>query len=772
MLALTNSSGDDIIGGNPLSLQVGLMSQLFRNAPDAICAADNEGYIQLANDAFCALFGLEKTDIVGLSIHTLFASEKSYTLVAESLASTGTFVGEVLNKRKNAEHFVAQLQANVIYNDAGQAIGTMGVSRDVTQERQLAAVHKTVVDSATDLIYTTRFDGFFAFVNDAFCSFFGFSQEEMLQKHFSDMLHPDDKDAVIAFYQDQFSTQEKHTYLEFRCQTKQGEAVWVGQNVELRALGDRVEGFSAIVRDITDRKEAERAMIESESRYRELVDAASDLIHSIDGQGNLTFANQAWCEVMGYSRSEVTTLNVFDLIHPDDMDHCQTLFDCIIGEQYLPEERVKFSLRSSTGRKISVDAWLAPKFENGKLVALRSFMRDLTLQLETEAKLATAETQLSRVSETIDEVFFLYNVEKQEFEFVSKNCGSVFGLEPAQFYGSTKREGLAIHKDDLPILQAAHRRAASGYRAVAEFRIAVGEQWIWVLEKLFPIKDGKGKTAKYSGLSTDITRSKRQEEIIVSQSKEIAEAIRYAQRIQTASLPSQLHLNSVLNDAFVLFEPRDELSGDFYLAQVITTNSGRQLPLFLTADCTGHGIPGAVLSALCQSLLYQSFTKREVNSPADVLSYVRSELLKFFSRGGQELIKDGMDISLCVLDTENQRLNFAGANQNCQIVRNGQLFELSGDRHPVGYSENMEPFTNHAFDYVPGDCVYIFSDGYYDQFGGPRGRKLMRQNLKKRLLKIAHEPTDQQLELLRYDFRKWKGDHPQVDDVVLMGVRL
>lgn len=255
-----------------------------------------------------------------------------------------------------------------------------------------------------------------------------------------------------------------------------------------------------------------------------------------------------------------------------------------------------------------------------------------------------------------------------------------------------------------------------------------------------------------------------QKDTIEERNKEITESIEYAKRIQCALLTPTRIVKEYLKESFILYKPKDIVAGDFYWIEHIDTKI-----LFAAADCTGHGIPGAMVSVLCHNALHRSISEYGLEQPAKILDKTRDNVLEEFAQA-EEDVKDGMDIALCSL--QGNHLTYAGANNPLWIISNGELTEIKGDRQPIGRFENAHPFAEHSFELKKGDTVYIFSDGYTDQFGGPYGKKFKKEPFRKLLLSIQQHPMSQQREILDQVFEAWKGNLDQIDDVCVIGVRI
>lgn len=266
----------------------------------------------------------------------------------------------------------------------------------------------------------------------------------------------------------------------------------------------------------------------------------------------------------------------------------------------------------------------------------------------------------------------------------------------------------------------------------------------------------------------------KQRDIAKIQTKRITDSIQYAQRIQNAVLPPLHVLESLIPEHFVLFRPRDIVSGDFYWL------SGKDGILIVAAvDCTGHGVPGAFMSMLGIAFLNDIVNKITFNRHIlalhanEILNQLRENVINSLHQTGKpNESKDGMDIALCVIDFEHKQMQYAGAHNPVYIIRNGEFLITDGDKMPIGIYKNSHlSFTNHELPLEIGDQIYIFSDGYYDQFGGPNNMKLMSANFRKYLLEIHEKPMKEQKELLENYYDNWKNGKDQVDDVLVIGFR-
>ncbi|MBI3518462.1 MAG: tetratricopeptide repeat protein [Bacteroidetes bacterium] len=258
--------------------------------------------------------------------------------------------------------------------------------------------------------------------------------------------------------------------------------------------------------------------------------------------------------------------------------------------------------------------------------------------------------------------------------------------------------------------------------------------------------------------------------IVEEQHKDITDSIKYAQRIQQAILPPAKLWSSILPQSFVFYQPKDILSGDFYWIEETA-----QHVFIAAADCTGHGVPGALMSIVNYNLLNRAVLEQGLTEAGAILDSVnRSLTLSLHQTFQESAVRDGMDVSLCVINKATKQLNFAGAFNSIYIVRNHEIEELIPDKQPVGafIEDNIKPFKNKYFQMMEGDVIYMFTDGYADQFGGERGKKYKYKNLQKLLLEVHQKPFSEQKELVKKSINDWKGYLEQVDDILLLGYKL
>lgn len=258
----------------------------------------------------------------------------------------------------------------------------------------------------------------------------------------------------------------------------------------------------------------------------------------------------------------------------------------------------------------------------------------------------------------------------------------------------------------------------------------------------------------------------KQKEEITTKTNDILDSIHYAKRIQNTILPVESRLSEMFDEHFVFYRPKDIVSGDFYWAREV---SGKMV--FAAVDCTGHGVPGALVSIVGNNGLLRAVNEFRLIEPNDILDKLREIVVSAFRAEGQIDVKDGMDIALCSIDPETGILKYAGANNECVIIRNGEIIELKPDKQPIGQFVDAKPFSVQSFQLEVNDCIYLYTDGYVDQFGGERMKKFKSKPFKAMLTEIYEQSMPDQFTYIQRTFDTWKSDLDQVDDVCVFGVK-
>ncbi|MFW5821199.1 MAG: PP2C family protein-serine/threonine phosphatase, partial [Bacteroidota bacterium] len=321
--------------------------------------------------------------------------------------------------------------------------------------------------------------------------------------------------------------------------------------------------------------------------------------------------------------------------------------------------------------------------------------------------------------------------------------------------------------EEIKILDKQKIKFQQSYINQLEVNLKLKDKLTTELEKKVEERTHELKRANAELLEKN-TIVEQQKELLEIRNKEIKDSIEYARRIQNASFPSQKIIEKVSDDYFILYKPRDIVSGDFYWFGEVDNKV-----IIIAADSTGHGVPGAFMSMYGIAFLNEIVNKQKIFKPNIILNTLRENITESLHRGDDEFeTMDGMDMSVLTFDKENQRVLYAGAFNSLYLIRDDELKVIKADKMPVAYYQKMDSFSLHEIELRKNESFYIFTDGFIDQFGGSLGKKFLTKRLKDLLLEIHPKSMEEQYRFLNRAFKDWKGDYFQVDDVLMIGIRV
>jgi PAS domain S-box-containing protein len=357
-------------------------------------------------------------------------------------------------------------------------------------------------------------------------------------------------------------------------------------------------------------------------------------------------------------------------------------------------------------------------------------------------------------------------------EYVSQSAGQLLGYDASTLTGEnwwklTRFSGSEAQRTRSKIMSLLSR----DHNGVETFEHLLktaygGQKWIrWNVSV--------NEEGYIVGIGYDITDKKQQEKQLLEnnkklleQNKEIRDSIFYAQRIQQNSLQSEEYISGIFPNHFVMYKPKDIVSGDFYFFFQDDENK-----YAIAVDCTGHGVPGAMMSMVANSIIKEVLLNKKLKAVSHILYELDRELFKCINTYGSEISSDGMDVSIVSINRKTGRMHYAGAFRPMIIVRQGQTIELRASRYPLGFYNDVEKiFEEQVVLLQPGDMLYLFTDGFIDQFGGEENKKLNKRNFKELLKTVAEMPLAEQEAFLDYSFNNWKQETEQTDDVLVIGI--
>ena len=921
------------------------LSLVAKKVNNGVIITDYNDNIEWVNDSFLNLMGYSLSDLIGKRPIDVFSGEgTSSEMKTQIIEKRIKSDFELLQYTKNKERKWLLINTTPLYDEQNKLLKNIEIITDITERKKLEERHRYILNNAGDVIYTCDRNGNFDFMNMSVTKTLGYMPAELFGKHFSSIVHPDDKKRISLFYLKQFKKKLDNSYLEFRVLTLNRETIWVAQTVNFisDSFGE-ISGFQSVVRDITFKKNAEQEkQIKDEQQYL-FNEALKELsLKSFDEFATIhDFYKEVCAKIAKALKIERTGIWS---VKPEYIV-CESLY--MEGKSFDQKERIlhkkefpvyfeavsKGLIVSATNVFTSpalgefrndyfnadnVKSLLdVPIRSNGELVGIvcceksteiknwteqdENFVKSMadliSINIEAdkrkqaETKIKESEANFRLLDETIDDVFWLYDLENSKILYKSPSAFKVFGFNFDVFYSSDSKWREFVFEEDLNTINKAHNRMKTEGFYDIEYRIKTIEGVRWIAEKAFGIKDKNNKYTKCSGICSDIslrkesqkvinqlslvaqkteniiiitnplgfiewtndaftkltgyhleevigkkpgtflqgeltdlhvmqrigmglkskinikeqiinytksgrhywlelnidpvfdekgelinfiaveqdiTERKLKEQVIEKQNFDIVSSINYAKRIQKALLPGKAYFESLPVELGLYYKPKDIIGGDFYWVDQI----GSKL-ILAVGDCTGHGVPGAMMSALGINGLINSVTEQKITDPASILSYLDSYIYGILnSNESEEIVNDGMDIGVVSIDLEHKTISFAGAGRPLYYYHDTKLQKIEGSRRSISSNALDMSFETVVLPCLQDACFYMFSDGMTDQFGGDRNKRLGSRKFAELLEQIGLIPIVGQTKFIIDFYNDWKKNSTQTDDMVWLAFKL
>ncbi len=379
---------------------------------------------------------------------------------------------------------------------------------------------------------------------------------------------------------------------------------------------------------------------------------------------------------------------------------------------------------------------------------------ELNIIYENLAKLYSKNKNPEKESEYLNKYI------KNQKEVLNKEKAAQVAEMEAKYHNEKKEQEIAIQASELKL-----KESKITQQSTQKFALSLGFSLTIVIAIILFRNFKKQKNfAHIIQTQKEVVEQKAAE--LSARQKEILDSITYAKRLQDAILPSSDLLQKYFPESYVFYKPKDIVAGDFYWLENVDDY------LFIAAaDCTGHGVPGSLVSVVCSNALNQAVKEFLIIDPGKILDKVRELVIETFEKSQSE-VKDGMDISLARFNLKTNEIKWAGANNPLWYYNSNDFTEIKANKQPIGKSDNPKPFTTHEIKINKGDLMYLFTDGFADQFGGPKGKKFKYKQLKEVLISISKKSTNEQKQMLDMNFENWRGNFEQVDDVTIVGIKI
>jgi PAS domain S-box-containing protein len=503
----------------------------------------------------------------------------------------------------------------------------------------------------------------------------------------------------------------------------------------------------------------------TQKRMQLLLENASEVITIYEQDGTIRYISPSVKPILGYSPSELQGKRDMDKVHPDYQEAFANMFANLKAS---PDERtsVQYEYKTKGGSYVWIESTGTNNMANPAIRGYIINSRDITERRRAEQEQRMRSKMQALSENSLD---LITRLENDSISYINPVIESFTGKEPEHFLNKKIKETELDPSILDKWLQIVEQVNTSNDKVSTEMDFPTSQGKLIMQVNAIPEYDENKILESVLVVSHDITERKLIEVEIQNKNKKINDSINYAKRIQNAILPNTRLINKTLPDSFILYKPRDVVSGDFpWFVQTKTD-------IYIAAvDCTGHGVPGALLSLIGYFLLNDIVRSRKITDPGKILDLLDEGVTQTLRQDQDDsATKDGMDIALCRINTETREVEYAGAHRPLYYMKGGVMDEIKGNKFPIGGGifKNQTNFTNTKLQLSAGDSIYFSSDGFPDQFGGPEGRKFGPKKVREIIEKAHTLPMKDAALIFDQEWEGWKSDHKQTDDVLLIGIK-
>lgn len=774
-----------------LKEQKDFADNLILNSTIPTFVLDARHKVQIWNKACEELTGFKAENVLGTDLHWMAFYDqrrpcisdivlgkklddlpKFYNVHAKSHIVSEGLRGEAFFPNLGGQERFVILDAAPIRDSNGDIIAVIETLHDFSENkrfevalREKEQMFRAIFEQAAVGIVHADMEGRWKMVNRKFCDIIGYPCEDAVKLKFKDITHPDDLEADLSDLKRLVASEIETFSKEKRYIKKNGLPVWINLTVSMvRDDFGEQKYFNAIIEDISERKKAEKALQESEERYRDLFENSTDLIQCVNAEGKLIYVNRSWKETLGYNDQEINQLNIFDIIEESSRTYCLDEFARVMQGETLNNVGTVF--KTKDGRLVKVEGNVNCQFVNGKPAATRGIFRDVTVQKKTLKLLKESERQFRKVMEDVQLVAIMLDKEGnikfcndfllrltgwQREDVVGRNWFEIF-IPPSL------REKLFSNFKELSM-----QKKVSTFYHIEE--ILKSDQEIVIISfNSMVLLDQDGNFNCQTCIGEDITERRRAEEVILKQNRIMQNELNMAAQVQRQMLPNKFPELKGVKSSWE-FRPSVFVAGDmFNIFQFNDTHMG-----FYILDVMGHGVKAALKSVSLNNLLKPDLNIKNDGSlyfPAQTLNFINKNLVSEFSDGSFATIFYG------VLDTETLELNFARAGHCPPILvsADNPIYELKDGGPAIGLSEKVI-YQNFTMQLKPGDRLYLYTDGIPEacdsndnQYSKQRLMDFLVQNNERDVLNLTQQAIT---EVLNYT-----GNEPINDDLTLIAIEI
>jgi PAS domain S-box-containing protein len=503
----------------------------------------------------------------------------------------------------------------------------------------------------------------------------------------------------------------------------------------------------------------------TQKRLQLLLENASEVITIYEDNGTVRYSSPSVYAILGYRAAELQGQSDRDKVHPDYREVYDRMFEQLAVH---PTEKVtvQYEYRAKNGSYVWIESTGTNNMNNPAIHGYIVNSRDITERRRAEQEQRMRSKMQALSENSLD---LIARLENESISYINPVIENFTGKKPVDYLGKKVKEtdlNQAILEHWIQIVEQVN---TTNDKVSLEMDFPTEEGTKIMQVNAIPEFDENESLESVLVVSHDITERKLIELEIQNKNKKINDSINYAKRIQNAIMPNTRLINRALNDSFILYKPRDVVSGDFpWFVQM-------KNEIFIAAvDCTGHGVPGALLSLIGYFLLNDIVRSQKITDPGKILDLLDEGVTTTLRQDQDDsATKDGMDIALCRINLDTNEVAYAGAHRPLYFIRNSEMDEVKGNKFPIGGGifKNQTNFTTHILPMKKGDSIYFSSDGFPDQFGGPEGRKMGPKRVREMIQQVYTGPMKEAMNVFDREWESWRGEHKQTDDVLLIGIK-
>jgi PAS domain S-box-containing protein len=797
------------------------LSQVAQSVSNGVVITNANGNIEWCNHSFATMVEYSLEELIGKRPIELFSGKETSGEIKQQIVHNKLQNAdiEILQYTKSGKQKWFMITNTPLLDETGKVEKYIEIVTDITERKAMEREYRYILDNAGDVIYTTDANGIVDFLNESITKILGYQPNEIIGKHFTHIIHPEDKKRVALFYLRQVVALREDSYLEFRVVNSTGSYNWVGQNVKLikeSTQSNNIKGFQSILRDITKQKETELALTDSENNFRQISETINDVFYLYNIQDDrYEYMSPNSYNILGIEADYFYKINNFadDYIIDKDRAMAKEAYSKIdIGEPFDIEYRIRhgneivwikeksFAIRDADGNVIKtsgtyIDVTQKKMQEkhllkinkelsvNSEDLAINSLLKEQLIYTNDFEEIA--KVSLTTLKQKIPGIargsLFLVNNNNNALDvFYADNeeiKKDTYEFEDVKSY-QTLKQGKKFIEYNMDLNSKLSKsdliRRKNNILSYILLPINYSTELIGALSLEFETPFSLTKREMNvldnftSVLPVVVNKINLQKELS-GKNKDVHDSLNYAKNIQQSILPNLSHHRSSIKNFMSLYMPKDVVSGDFYVI-----DSFDEYTVIALGDCTGHGVPGAFITLLGSNFLQRLTVENKITSPAQILESLDYQLFQSLNKNREGTIRDGMELGVCVYNRKNKNLTFAGAGLFLLYYRDNEQFVVQGSKRSIG-DENQNKVTFAETNIVLNgtEKFFLFSDGYRDQLGGTEKRKrFSRGRFFDLLHKIKNLPPFQQEFLLKMEHNKHRGKIEQTDDISIIGFEL